>query len=122
MKTHLGGKVGYGLFLNPFYLEDYRIVGIWAADSAGALLFLPGDVSSKSQSCYKGEHGVKSPVAEVLRREVLEYELIPCLQVEMAFSTPFYLDHLDFNFDILAQVFLSFFLAAGNRILFKIKR
>jgi len=65
---------------------------------------------------------MKCPVAEVLGREMLEYELIPYLETEGACPAFAYLKHPDFNFECFAQVFLSFFFAAGKRMLFKIRR
>ena len=65
---------------------------------------------------------MKCPVAKVLRWEMLEYKLIPYLKVEGALSTTSYLHHFDLDFEGIAQVFLSFFLAAGNRMLFRINR
>ena len=65
---------------------------------------------------------MKCPVAEVLGWEMLEYKFIPYLKVKRALSTTSYLQHFDLDFEGFAQVFLSFFLAAGKRMLFRINR
>lgn len=126
MKPHLEARWGYAieqeLICYSFYLEHDCIVGIGAAGPAHALLLLPGNVPPESQGGHERQHTVKCPVAEVLGREVLEYELIPDFEIKRALSTPSYLQDLDFDTGTSAQVFLSFFLAAGNRILFKISR
>ncbi len=115
-KNHIG-LLGF----NSLQLKDHGVLGIWAAKGRLPLLLFPRDIPSKPEGSSKGEDHIEGPMTEILRGEMFKDELVTRFEAERtgsSFQDSLY-PHLYLK---AAQVFLSFFFAAGKRMLFRISR